>query len=430
MRVWLYLALVCRFLTSVSFEATAQAVWKRIEPEGLVINQDLTAMRFYPDGSGYVVMEDYRWDVFDRIREPIVYYTQDRGDSWIIRGIVPVENSVFTIDQLHDSVCFLGGQDGLNFRSTDSCQTFQAYYSSFGFLNDAQDTYFFNHDTGIAASYFCVWKTYNGGVSWIYKHCAPSIGRSQLFITEDSSIYLFGKSTFLSQNQGEHWSLVGTNPGGFSSGHLFEDGLMLFSYEAPSLMESRDYGVTWTRRDLDIPGLHSLDALHFYSSVHGIGAGHTTDSNVIVLHTSDRGYTWQAIFLDTSLSLSPNFQIKMQVMEDGTVYLFNFNYPYLLRGENYGITSVNSPALPSMILQSLPNPVSGRALLYWEQPLQDAEVEIINALGAVVRNFSGLQGQQLEWSAEALPPGMYWARLSSQGQIRATLPIAVAGTGR
>ena len=89
---------------------------------------------------------------------------------------------------------------------------------------------------------------------------------------------------------------------------------------------------------------------------------------------------------------------------------------------------MNSPALPSLSLQSLPNPVSGRALLYWEQPLQDAQVEIINALGAVVRNFSGLQGQQLEWSSAGLPPGMYWARLSSQGQLRATLPIAVAGS--
>ncbi len=411
----------------IALSAESQSVWKQIEPDSLTEDHSITAIRFYPDGSGYAAIRYYPSSSI--IPPPVIYYTEDRGDHWEIRGTANEQSNIYSIDILSDSTCFLGGQDGINYRSTDSCQTYTSLFGGFGFSNDAKDTYFFNDSIGIASASYSVWKTYNGGGDWSLK-LWTSLLSGKIHKSIDNVFYLYNKGLYVSHDFGESWAFVNNTPRAFTSAHIFEDGMIVAAYNGQSLFESMDNGVHWVERPLDVPGLHNLDALHFYTPLQGIGAGHTSDNRIVVLHTNDRGYTWETLYIDTLYHSYPTNLLKMQVLEDGTIYILDFFFPYILRGENYGVSSASTPTLPTLRLQALPNPVSDRGMLHWEVPLVGAQIQIINAMGAVVREYTGISGRQLEWSAASLPPGIYWARLSAEGQLRATLPLTVIHGGR
>ena len=166
-------------------------------------------------------------------------------DNWSLCARTPYPSDLSSIYFPSDTIGYIGGQDGDFFKTTDGGLTWFCQ-GMIPTLDDVEDIYFFNNDTGVAATYYTIFRTTNGGASWTWQ--MPPLGPTRFERVNDSTVLAGGAE----------------------------------------IHRSSDYGVTWvpTNHDSTI-GFHDIS---MGDSLHGVAVAWAGK----VITTSDGGLTWSA----------------------------------------------------------------------------------------------------------------------------------------
>lgn len=176
-------------------------------------------------------------------------------DDWSLCARQPYQSNLQSVCFPSDTIGYIGGTDGDLFKSNDGGFTWRCI-SCTNCWDDLEDLYFFNNDTGLYSTWYGIYRTQDGGITW-----APvqtGINPTRTTRVNDST------------------ALVG----------------------GAKIRRSSDYGLTWapTNHDTTI-GFHDIS---MGDSLHGVAVAWAGK----VIRTVDGGLNWTAPVQIASVRIS------------------------------------------------------------------------------------------------------------------------------
>ncbi|WP_186755946.1 WD40/YVTN/BNR-like repeat-containing protein [Echinicola salinicaeni] len=139
--------------------------------------------------------------------------TNDGGESWIEKQIVSNENLVSCFE-LNKNEIFVGRNRF--FKTSDGGLNFNEYgQGEIDYASSIKSIHFFDSSTGIVLKAGRIYKTYDGGQSWVEKYSQSTY--SDFIEYSDNTLYVAGGITYdgnsfgelhKSENQGETWAEI------------------------------------------------------------------------------------------------------------------------------------------------------------------------------------------------------------------------------
>jgi len=248
----------------------------------------------------------------------------------------------------------------LSFCSVINSQTLQwrtlPNSPSVGFGQRLEDIYFINNNTGWAIHYLGkVYRTTNGGGTW-----DTAIVPSQNYLRSigffDSENGILGtldedssKILYRTSNHGVNWSLITNLPSPWPLGicgiNIVNENVAYACgrFRKPArIVKTTDKGLTWTASLIDTSLATSLVDCFFWDENNGIAVGGQAHmlsfvaSNAVVLKTTNGGNTWSRVYIATQLG---QFW-KISARATNTVFLSTESYSSgvsdILKSTNFG----------------------------------------------------------------------------------------------
>lgn len=167
------------------------------------------------------------------------------------------------------------------------------------------------------------------------------------------------------------------------------------------VLKTTDGGLTW--QELPVPGGNSMQGVGFLTADIGWTSGRGTDKV-----TTDGGITWESI---TTLDGSVN---RFEFFGDSLGYAMG---QQIFRLTALPVVSEPEPGPLALSVRATPNPASG-ALTWRIRNAQAGRLTVVDALGREVATLPvSPRTESIPWDARGLAPGVYHARLFSEGRI-------------
>ncbi|MEL6616434.1 MAG: T9SS type A sorting domain-containing protein, partial [Bacteroidota bacterium] len=165
------------------------------------------------------------------------------------------------------------------------------------------------------------------------------------------------------------------------------------------VLKTTDGGTTW--QELSVPGGNSMQGVGFLSADVGWTSGRGTDKV-----TTNGGLTWESVFdLDGSVNRFEFFGDTLGFAMGQEVYRLAFP-----------VAAEPEPGPLALSVQATPNPASG-AVTWRIRNTRAGRLTVVDALGRTVATLPVAPGSEsLTWDARGLAPGVYHARLVSDGR--------------
>ena len=172
------------------------------------------------------------------------------------------------------------------------------------------------------------------------------------------------------------------------------------------------YNIQWTQDgsnqvSLTVNQTQSHPSVSFFELPIPIRFKNQTQDTLIVFDHTFSGETFTA---------SLNFQADSLI----------FDPELWIISANNLITAVKEIEHP-VFLKAFPNPLTGRTTIHSSIRLDDATLSLENALGQTVKELRDVNGQSVDLSCDDLADGLYFARLTQNNRILATIRLVVAG---
>lgn len=166
------------------------------------------------------------------------------------------------------------------------------------------------------------------------------------------------------------------------------------------VLKTTDGGLTW--QELDVPGGNSMQGVGFLTADIGWTSGRGTDKV-----TTDGGLTWESTFdLDGSVNRFEFFGDTLGYAMGEQIYTLSA----------IPVASETVPKPLALSVRATPNPASG-AVTWRIRNAQAGRLTIVDALGREVASLPvSPRTESLSWDARGLAPGIYHARLLSEGR--------------
>lgn len=122
---------------------------------------------------------------------------------------------------------------------------------------------------------------------------------------------------------------------------------------------------------------------------------------------------------------------SMGLQSDGKILVAghsksNSKYEFTLaRYYNNLVSGIISTTLPTKILTASPNPFSLFTILDFNEPLQDATLELYNSSGQKIRQLIGISGQTISIHRDNLSSGYYFIQLIEKNSIISSVKLII-----
>ncbi len=195
---------------------------------------------------------------------------------------------------LNDSSGYIGGDEGLVYKTTDNGETWKPlqYVPSLISSNPVRRLFFLDSITGFAASDL-LYKTLDGGQNWM-KMTTPGEAlqfnaMTIFFFNNAEGLVQDGAFIYKTSDGGTTWNMVLRSTTFFRNFCVTPDGRCFAVGSGGSIFRSGDKGNTWTKVDLHTN--EYLVSAYFYNDQ--IGFIGTSDSTLF--KTTNGGNTWERI---------------------------------------------------------------------------------------------------------------------------------------
>lgn len=198
----------------------------------------------------YFINSETGWAISQTAELGLAFLTTDAGESWEFKywdGLT-MFRTIFMVDE---NVGYIGGM-GV-YRTTDGGNNWARTPATPS--GSIRDIYFFNHDVGLTVGADYIWRTTNGGVTWVMVY--PGQPNTELF----SVSFIDELNGFVSGARG-------------------------------MVLRTTDGGLTWNELTNIYINIVRLDDIHFVNRQIGIVVG---DDGGKIFRTSNGGVTWNLI---------------------------------------------------------------------------------------------------------------------------------------
>lgn len=205
----------------------------------------------------------------------------------------------FVSDSIGYAVGKNGQTGGIILKTTDGGEN----WDSTAFNNPIFSIYFPDKDTGYANTYNKIYKTVDGGNNWTaltYNFPGGFNGKGLFFV--DSEIGYYGNgdgfTIYKTMDGGSSWTTqnIGANNAVIEAIYFFnQDTGILAGWYGPKIAKTNDGGNNW----MDVINQYGVYSLQFPNKTVGYAVGANSSNIPIILKTTDRGNTWNAIHSET-----------------------------------------------------------------------------------------------------------------------------------
>jgi photosystem II stability/assembly factor-like uncharacterized protein len=341
----------------------------------------------------------------------LLLLTTDQGETWEIKELAGLHNSIFFIDELTGWVC---SESGEIYKTTDGGITWDLKES--GTSYPLTTIKFINDQTGFAAGFFqTILKSTDGGETWFqsvhdgYEHFLSS------FIYSDDIFIVAGTNgnIFKTTNQGATWDStnIGMPNGLYSILFVNPNTGFLFGC-CGSYFRSTDSGLTWEDRGYITSG----DIIHSSYFVNET-AGWVVGELGWLLKTTDGGNTW----FENGPGITEELR-DVTFINENTGFIVGSN-GIILKTTNGGGTSTNislenEPVKSFSLNQNYPNPFNPTTKIKFTiSDLRFASLKVYDLLGrevAILVNEEKPAGTyEVEFDASGLASNIYYYKLQA-----------------
>ncbi len=223
-------------------------------------------------------------------------FSPDGGESWSETYSLPgITQPVYSFDGFHDLYAF--GDLGEMFKLPEDSLSWQSISENYDGITSVRNHSFASPDTGWFLDYSKVFKTTDGGITWISVSnialdLIDAVTADLLFAVRSSSIYDDSCFVYSSSDGGSTWNLVFAHDFAASQLQMIDGNTgYILSYDG-SISKTSDGGTTWSETEI---GTGDFTAMHFLNENEGwVLKGDWGDN--AVYHTADGGSTWDMIY--------------------------------------------------------------------------------------------------------------------------------------
>ncbi len=342
----------------------------------------------------------------------ILYYSSNRGDSWVAKYPKLQDLRMSSIVVSGDSV-WIATDYSTNFRSRllMSSDKGESWVKRDSGLNSAVHSVVRCGSTLFAGTSDGVMMSGKGGEYWIMKSFEGTDIASLASWGSSLMALSFNKSNvaeyYISTDFGESW----VKNESLAYGQTASAGNMVCIVNDTLLQLSMDAGVSWTKKKLpNIFGYVKSIALDGHTIILSSGKG-------LISASKDYGQTWEQtvsnpVVYITNLKTADGYMYGNEW--EGRIFRAPLN-------DFVGVDEITKSG--SGAIQISPNPARGKIHLRIDNPVQTARVEIFNCLGNRVMELGGAE-PEMTISTESLPAGIYVVRVSD-GKSAATAKVVV-----
>ena len=336
--------------------------------------------------------------------------TTDGGKSWFRPGPGPWPDRTWTTSFfLDDQVGYIGGDQSAVWKTTNGGLTWIPVRDGGSTLCNSM--YFLNSDTGYVTynNSRDLYITYDGGVHWT--------SRSSSYIDELSSVCFPSRDTgFVIGEFGEESYILRSESGGlfwtkkvtlkndrFIKLQFFNarEGIALTYYK---LYKTSDAGATWT-----IDSVHLTYSIFYDMSFIDSDHGYIVGSGGGIIKTNDGGQSWSTMESGTRNALNSVYLFSRDTLIIAGDYSTILSYD---NGPNSGMQEVY-PCASSLLSKCYPNPANNQITISFDLPNESlVKIMVFDSWGRMVRELISERmspGKHLRtFDAGSLPAGLYY----------------------
>ncbi len=228
-------------------------------------------------------------------------FSTDGGTSWFLTPLAGVNGDVYAFDGFNDLFAF--GSLGEMYKLPSDSFTWQSISQPYDGITDLKTHSFATPDTGWILDYTGVYKTTNGGITWISVSnialdLIDAVTADLLFAVRGNSIYDDSCFVYSSSDGGSTWNLVFAHDFAASQLQMIDQNVGYVLSKNGSIWKTTDGGLTWTEAEID-NGL--FRGMQFLNENEGWAIKGDWGDNA-VYHTVDGGSNWNMIFEYTGIS--------------------------------------------------------------------------------------------------------------------------------
>lgn len=401
------------FVLCISFVIQLPAQWMQMSPDTTFFNNRVF---FNSASKGFVVSFD-----------GTIQQTYDGGLNWDTIQIdtcdwsaclrSPYQSNLRCVFFPDGATGYIGGQDGDLFKTTDGGLTWQCA-GMLGGWDDIHEIYFFNNDTGVAATAInLIWRTTDGGQNWTYT--SWSVSASMRFAAiNDSTLLMSRNGIFRSQDYGMTWTRMNADTNYHYCDISMSDSLhgIASVCQGGKISITSDGGLTWSPPALVVN--EWIYAVEMLNPDTGFIAGGPNIYPIVptygyIIQTTDGGITWSqpdTIANKTIMDLwFPNDSLGIAVGWLGNI----------LRTTNpvnaVGLDEINNSEIRPKLF---PNPASEKLNVFYPgySTQQSISVKIIDLTGRIILDEKNLNIAPYSINVSELENGSYILILTADGK--------------
>lgn len=220
--------------------------------------------------------------------------------NWSTCNLSPYAYHLTSIHFPSDTIGYIGGEDGILFKTFDSGISWRCMGCT-NCWDDLKDVYFFNNDTGVAASVYFIQRTTDGGVTW--SNISLYFDVERFASVDDSTLIVVGQRIRRSTDHGLTWlPTVSDTTTAFHDVSMGSNLNGIAVSWSGRVTRTTDGGVNWsTPVQIATTRISNVemrnDTFGFITLGDNWQANPNSQEVGYVMHTTDGGITW--IQLDT-----------------------------------------------------------------------------------------------------------------------------------
>jgi hypothetical protein len=278
----------------------------------------------------------------------------------------------------------------------------------------------------------------NGEIVVSFAHAninTPAQSYDIFIVTLNSSGVLISDKSYggiYSDNVG---TIANTNDGGIiicgatdSAGNGDWDACLIKLSPTDSVQWAKAYGTVW--REESVNAVQTSDQGFVFSGL-TYSIGNQPDSCKVYLVKTDtignatcHSISWTPIMNNQTLTVGTAFTPLDHTFQEGQFnWALNNRYFYTVNICNP--SSVETIFRSTINLNIYPNPFSEQTTLQTDIPLSKATLSLYNYFGQIVAQIENINGQTVVLNRDNLASGLYFARLTQDNQVVATVKLVV-----
>jgi photosystem II stability/assembly factor-like uncharacterized protein len=368
----------------------------------------LKGVTFLDYNRGYIYGKRYRPDPYQD--EPILIYTEDRGNNWINKTS-PDSNYIYILEVHNDTLW--ASSENILYMSSDQAQSWTEIYCVEDESGLIRDIDIFSNGRIAFLAGRRVYQSEDRGLTWTHTDEFGVMHLRNLVAANNTTWFLLGHNAatepnYVTYNAGKNWSSLDRT---FTHMQFINDQIG-YALEN-SLYKTTDGGANWILIN-DMPASW-LAQLHFTDENKGI-----LESYSSVCSTEDGGITWER---DIGIDGFISYPRGMCVIDENHMWGVNSG-GRIYRSYKQESAPDGNVLIPNtaVLQQNYPNPFNPQTTIRYQLTTNnEVDLSIYDISGkkitTLVNDHLNSGNYEIVWNAAGFSSGIYIARLKRRNSI-------------